>query len=143
MELEFPRNNSGPNSKINFFLWVSHGTNVSANHNFYPMNVKYQSLMLYSKPYAAISNIELEPFINDACKLLSGSCPIIPILNNTTGEKIAYLPPLIFACNVPEQSPYIQSATGLYYLRIKKHNFSNTNSLIDVCSYEQTTKLLD
>ena len=87
MEPEIPRNKSGPGSQVDFFIWLLHGGNVSSNHNFYPMNIKYQSAVFYSKPYTPIYSDELN-YYDDACRLLGGACPIIPIIDKKTGKKI-------------------------------------------------------
>ena len=110
---------SGDEIIIDFFLWVLHGQNVSSNHNFYPVLVKYQSLVFYSKPYTAAYASEFDYFVSNPCKLLGGYCPIIPIIDRTNGEKYAYLPPLLFSL-YDSDSEDIKVRSGLYHFRIKK-----------------------
>ena len=128
MEPEIPRirpvtlpNDTTPGGEIviDFFLWVLHGQNVSSNHNFYPVLVKYQSLVFYSKPYTAAYADEFDSLVSNPCKLLGGACPIIPIIDRQNNAKYAYLPPLLFSLydHDPEG---IKSRAGLYHLRIKK-----------------------
>ena len=118
MEPEIPRNKSGPGSQVDFFIWLLHGSNVSSNHNFYPMNIKYQSAVFYSKPYTPIYSDELN-YYDDACRLLGGACPIIPIIDKKTGKKIAYFPPLLFAFKDPTvELPELKAVMGLYHYTI-------------------------
>ena len=123
MEPEIPRNKSGPGSQVDFFLWVLHGGNVSSNHNFYPMNIKYQSAVFYSKPYTVISSSEFN-YYADACRLLGGACPIIPIIDKKTGKKIAYFPPLLFSFIEPEV-PVLKANVGLYHYTITQTGVTN------------------
>jgi len=128
MEPEIPRirpvtlpNDTTPGGEIviDFFLWVLHGQNVSSNHNFYPVLVKYQSLVFYSKPYTAAYAADFDSLVSNPCKLLGGACPIIPIIDRQNNAKYAYLPPLLFSLydHDPEE---IKRRSGLYHLRIKK-----------------------
>ena len=45
---------------IDFFLWVSHGNNVSGNNSFYPIKTDFVSISLYSAPYRIITSSLLE-----------------------------------------------------------------------------------
>jgi len=137
MEPEIPRNISGPDSQVDFFLWVLHGGNVSSNHNFYPLNVKYQSLVFYSKPYTVITSDELQEFNNNPCKLLGGACPIIPVLDKTSGQKVAYLPPLLFSL-IKDDYPIIKEYSGLYHFKI-----SRTGPEENSCQYSHLQKIYD
>jgi hypothetical protein len=141
MEPEIPRNKSGPGSQVDFFLWLLHGGNVSSNHNFYPINVKYQSLVFYSNPYTGATSDELKTFSENSCKLLGGACPIIPVIDQKTGQKIAYLPPLVFVF-IKNDAPNIQAESGLYHYRIFQ---TETSSLFEPkktsCESEKTTIL--
>ena len=114
-----PDGTPGDEIVIDFFLWVLHGQNVSSNHNFYPVLVKYQSLVFYSKPYTAIFANEFDDYITSPCKLLGGACPIIPIIDRQNNAKYAYLPPLLFSLYDSDLQE-IKDRAGLYHFRIKK-----------------------
>jgi hypothetical protein len=103
---------------INFFLWVSHGTNVSSENNFYPIQTEFKSIILYSKPLQPIFLDELDEITKNPCKLVLGSCPYIPVENDMFGKHV-FLPPLIFNNNEPEPYYQMRVATGLYHYNIK------------------------
>jgi hypothetical protein len=102
-------------SVVDFFLWISHGDNISSESNFYPIETKFQSIILYSKPFQAITSSELKDLLEEPCKLLVGSCPRIPI-ENEQGRHV-FLPPLVFRV-----SPDIQNSIGLYYITFNKYD---------------------
>jgi hypothetical protein len=107
-----------PGEELDFYLWVTHGENVSSIQNFYPIETKFQSLIFYSKPFQFILDEELIlMFTQRPCKMLTGTCPIIPIENGY--KKYAYLAPLVFNLS-KDDSEYIQKMMGLYYFRLKK-----------------------
>jgi hypothetical protein len=100
---------------VHFFLWISHGNNISSSSNFYPVETKFQSVILYSKPFQEITTSELKELLEEPCKLLVGSCPRIPI-ENEQGRHV-FLPPLVFTLN-----PDIQNSIGLYYITFNKYD---------------------
>ena len=121
------------NNVLNFYLWISHGTNVSGNHNYYPVETKFRALTFYSRPFETIDAEplkNLEQFIRmDAdnpgvCGLISGSCPHIPIINKQTNQKIVYLPPLIFGVAANDH-PEVKRFSGLYRFSLIKTNYEN------------------
>ena len=115
MEEEIYMDIQEENDIVHFFLWISHGNNVSSRSNFYPIETKFQSVILYSKPFQAITASELKDLLEEPCKLLVGSCPRIPI-ENEQGRHV-FLPPLVFTL-----TPDIQNSIGLYYVTFNKYN---------------------
>lgn len=103
---------------INLFLWVSHGTNVSSENNFYPIQTEFKSIILYSKPLQPIFLDELDEITKNPCKLVLGSCPYIPVENHMFDRHV-FLPPLVFSNNEPEPYYQMRIATGLYHYNIK------------------------
>lgn len=72
---------------IDFFLWISHGGNVSAENNLYKMKTKFRSIIMYSRPFDTITSDKLENIINNPCELILGSCPYVPIQNPDEKKK--------------------------------------------------------
>ena len=127
-------------SYINAYLWVSHGENISSVHNFYPIETKFRSLAFYSRPFQTINAEMVSSFTADACRIISGSCPIIPITDNITNKKNVYLPPLVFSTRTPED-PVISNLTGLYQFKIQKTGTNIQGG--DVCVFLENNKILD
>jgi len=98
---------------INFFLWVSHGSNVSSENNFYPIQTKFKSIILYSKPFQKIYGKDLDEVTENPCRLILGTCPYIPV-NSGSGNHV-FLPPLIFANKEEEPDGIVEKYTGLYH----------------------------
>jgi hypothetical protein len=133
--------NNDYNNILHFYLWVSHGANVSSNRNYYPIETKFAALTFYSHPFETIYETFLDTldksikFENteggsiDICKLMTGSCPIIPVINKDTKQKIVYLPPLIFTPEFPEDLKNDDESAvkyiGLYYFSLIKTNNDN------------------
>ena len=105
---------------IHFFLWVSHGGNVSAENNLYKMKTNFRSITMYSRPFDTITTDKLEDIIyNKPCELILGSCPYVPIKNpDENNSSYVYLPPLLFHVNEHETNEAIRNYTGLYYMKI-------------------------
>jgi hypothetical protein len=101
------------NDIVHLFLWISHGNNVSSSSNFYPIETKFKSVILYSKPFQEITATELKELKEQPCKLLVGSCPRIPI-EDEHGKHV-FLPPLVFSLGYD-----IQNSIGLYYITFTK-----------------------
>ena len=121
------------NNVLNFYLWISHGTNVSGNHNYYPIETKFRALTFYSRPFEIITSsplLNLDQFIRTGrdnpgiCGLISGSCPHIPIVNKETKQKIVYLPPLIFGVDANDHAD-VKRFSGLYHFSLIKTNNEN------------------
>jgi hypothetical protein len=127
-------------SHVNAYLWVSHGENISSVHNYYPIETKFRSLAFYSRPFQSINDEMVSSFTTDACRIISGSCPIIPITDNITNKKIVYLPPLVFSTRTPE-NPVISNLTGLYKFKIQKTGTDPEGN--DVCVFLENNKILD
>jgi len=142
--------------ELDLFLWVLHGTNVSSNHNFYPVETKFEALTFYSRPFEPI-NIDFLKSINTqgktTCSLITGSCPIIPIVDKRKNKKYAFLPPLFFEVNeidkinpllpvstddgwVDMGGPRMSSAMGLYHIKLSRLGKDN-------CVVKENTKILD
>jgi hypothetical protein len=118
---------------LNFYLWISHGTNVSGDHNYYPIETKFRALTFYSRPFETIDAEPLKNLVEfiqtDAgnpgvCGLISGSCPHIPIIDKETNQKIVYLPPLIFGVDTNDH-PEVKRFSGLYRFSLIKTNYEN------------------
>ena len=110
---------------INFFLCVSHGTNVSDDSAYYyiPFETKFNYLVMYSHPTLDDSLQTFENLFNYPCTLITGSCPFLPI-TKPNGKKEVYLPPLLFAVS-EHDTPELMAAMGVYHLQIKKNDFQN------------------
>jgi hypothetical protein len=126
--------------EVDLFLWVLHGTNVSSNHNFYPVETKFEALTFYSRPFEPINtdflmSVSIEGITT--CSLITGSCPIIPILDKKKRKKYAFLPPLLFQVNAIDAIRPLQpiftgngwrdgggtrfsSVFGLYHIKLSK-----------------------
>ena len=103
---------------LDLFLWISHGENVGSVNKFFPIETKFNSVILHSKPFKIITGVELEDILKSPCRLILGSCPAIPIIDKNTGKKDVFLPPLVFL-NLENDDPYIKVKSGLYYYQIK------------------------
>lgn len=104
---------------IDFFLWISHGGNVSAENNLYKMKTKFRSIIMYSRPFDTITSDKLENIINNPCEMILGSCPYVPIKNpDKKKTSYVYLPPILFTVNKDEVYDDVRKYTGLYYMRI-------------------------
>ena len=114
------------NKYIDAYVWVSHGNNVSAHHNYYKFETKFKYLTFYSTPFQTIDTNTLQYL--DSCKIITGTCPMIPITNTETGKKYVYLPPLVFTSVIGDY-PSIVELTGLYYLKIQKIDMNKCNTL--------------
>jgi hypothetical protein len=142
-----------PGEEIDFFLWVSHGANISSKQNFYPIETKFEAVIFYSKPYQFIGDSELVLFFTKRpCKMLTGSCPIIPI--ETEKKKYVHLPPLVFSL-IQGDPEGLQNAMGLYYFRLKKtanqllsmtperHLWKDYGHVEDECIIVRSAKILN
>lgn len=104
---------------IDFFMWISHGENISSKNNYYPYETKFKYITYYSSPYSVIFSTEFTKLMEDPCKLLLGSCPVIPIQNSVTNKKTIFIPPMLFSFSL-EDNPEVNELIGLYYYRIQK-----------------------
>ena len=106
---------------IPLYLWVSHGTNVSTEHNYYPYNAKFKYITMYSRLFESIYPDLLESIESgkDVCKLFLGT-PSIPITDCKTGIEYTYLPPILFFSKTDDHET-IKRLSGLYYLEVNKY----------------------
>jgi hypothetical protein len=113
------------NNTVSMYLWVSHGLNVSTQHNYYPIECKFRYVATYAKPFKQLSTKTLDQITQQglACRLLLGSCPHIPITHCSSRKKYVYLPPLIFGSRTSDH-PDIKGYSGLFYLEIEKTGMS-------------------
>lgn len=117
------------NQQLHFYLWVSHGANVSSVHNFYPIETKFLALTFYSRPFERIDKDYFDEITDwNFCKLVTGTCPIIPIIDKTTNKKDVYLPPLIFGVLDSDEGTPEKDAMGLYYVIIEKTGFDKKDA---------------
>ena len=115
---------------INFFLWVSHGMNVSDDSAYYyfPYDYKFDYLVMYSKPLKIAYVQQLDDFNANPCDLITGSCPFLPITQES-GKKTIYLPPLLFSVGEQDKEP-LKKYMGLWHYRIIKTEF-NSCQIVD------------
>jgi hypothetical protein len=111
-------------NELNLYLWIVHGGNVGTHNNYYMIETKFKALVFYSRPF---ENITTE-FLNDLsssssssqiCKLIIGSCPIIPVINSSSKKKEVILPPLVFMLDSNDVD-IIKNYTGLYHFVISQ-----------------------
>jgi hypothetical protein len=116
---------------INFFLWVSHGTNVSDDSAYFylPFETKINYLVMYSKPTKNETYDTFVKLIQNPCSLITGSCPFLPILQ-PNGKKLIYLPPLGFEVK-DDDSQKMKNAMGLYHFTIRKIGFEACHIAVD------------
>jgi hypothetical protein len=101
-----------PGAEIDFYLWVSHGSTVSSIQNYYPVETKFRSMVFYGKPFKITTEIEIiKMFTEDPCRLLTGTCPVMPIDDGK--KKYSYLPPIVFFLNTND-TIQLQTLIGLY-----------------------------
>jgi len=107
---------------VHAFLYISHGTNVSSINNYYPMETKFNSIIMHSMPFESIDGKELEKFMTNPCKIITGTCPYIPI-EDTYGKRV-FLPPLLFANFRSDKVPnnLVAYYSGISYLKLKIEN---------------------
>lgn len=110
--------NSTSEPLVNMFLWVSHGTNISSNNIYYPIETQFNSIITYSRPFEFATTRHLEQMSSSPCRVILGTCPKIPMLNPITNKKIVLLPPLLFSLNMDDRDE-IKKWSGLYYFTIK------------------------
>jgi hypothetical protein len=105
---------------VHAFLYISHGTNVSSINNYYPMETKFNSIIMHSKPFESIDGKELENFHSNPCKIITGSCPYIPI-EDTYGKRV-FLPPLLFVNLNSDKGNMVGKYSGISYMQLKMDN---------------------
>jgi hypothetical protein len=106
--------------EIDFFLWVSHGSNASddSEYFYFPFEYEFNYLVMYSNPLKPTSDAELDAIIANPCDMVTGTCPILPI-QKMNGKKKIYLPPLLFNLNRVEV-PSVREKIGLWRYQIQK-----------------------
>jgi hypothetical protein len=104
--------------KIIMYLWVLHGSNVAAVHNFYPFETKFNSILFYSKPYTEITEAELDSLYANPCSLLTSTCPKVPITDSITGKKKVFLPPLVFSGEY-DTTKFVTTKIGLFLIELE------------------------
>ena len=116
------------NETTDFFLWASHGENVSSKSNFYPIETKFNSVIFYSKPFKPATGNEIAELFHNPCRFILGTCPQIPTYldNNKDKKKHVFLPPLFFFSNHNETSPDVLQYSGLYYFKLKMNNYNTS-----------------
>jgi hypothetical protein len=135
--------------ELDLFLWVLHGINVASNHNFYPVETKFEALTFYSKPFESAEVPFLKSLLNPSntsCSLVTGSCPIVPIVDKRKNKKYAFLPPLFFEVREIDSrtplerdhplGPRFSTAFGLYHIKLSRSGKDN-------CVIKQNNQILD
>lgn len=98
-----------------YFLWISHGINVSGSNAYHVTDLPFKQIVMFSKTFKPISVNKLERlYKHNTCDLFTGNCPILPFTDKT-GKKKVFLPTLIFN-SLQNDPPDIKKYTGLYYL---------------------------
>lgn len=130
---------------IDAFLWVTHGTNVSSVHNFYPIETKFKAVTFYSRPFEIIDSGQLEEIMGDPCRIMLGACPKIPVTDKITNKKDVFLPPLVFSLSHTDLDGIKQYA-GLYKYRIIRNHRNPQyydKSNLKNCAITKEAKLLN
>ena len=130
---------------MHFFLWVSHGGNVSAINNLYPVKTEFQSIIMYSRPFNNTTLNEIKQLEKDPCDMILGSCPYIPIQPHLNSNYV-YLPPILFYVSPDEPNNDIINYSGLYYMQLTNDilNKENISSNIGMrCKRSHTIKIYD
>jgi len=128
------------------FLWVSHGKNISAEHNYYPMHTDFKYLNYYTDPYEPVTTYKLFQMESDPCRYIHGTCPKVPI--QIGNEMVVFVPPILFFNRVLEPFDAIRDSTGLYYFEInkflhpKKRSDKKSRAASSVCKIIKKHKLL-
>ena len=117
---------------VHMFIWISHGGNVSAKSNFYPMDTKFKTILLYSTPFNSYNASDIDKLRTTPCALVLGTCPYIPI-NDGHGKSV-FLPPLLFVNRHPENDPLVVRATGFYHVIIYKELGTDVNVTSSISS---------
>jgi hypothetical protein len=106
---------------VHFFLWVSHGLNISHVNTHIPVNLPFKQIVMYSKTFKSINANKLQ-YMQKAstCDFLTGACPIIPIKDNKTNKKKVLLPTLVFGFQNEDNNTIVGDYSGLYYIPLKK-----------------------
>ena len=75
--------------EIDFFLWVSHGSNISDDSAYYyfPYEYPFDYLVMYSSPLNTISDKDLERITSNPCDMVNGTCHILPITQSNVKKK--------------------------------------------------------
>jgi len=96
---------------IEFLLWVSHGANVSDDSSYYyfPYDYKFDYLVMYSKPLKIATADELRDLIANPCDLVTGSCPFLPITQESGKKKYIFATTIVW-CKRPEN----RNPEGIY-----------------------------
>jgi hypothetical protein len=122
---------------VDLFLWISHGGTVSSKNNYYPMEIPFSTVNMYSTPFKVSHTPELLDLVSNPCTFISGKCPSIPIINYHTNKTYVYLPPLVFTCyNSEPRNSEVRKYSGLYYTKMSHSppSFANTDYLRE-CIY--------
>jgi hypothetical protein len=122
---------------LDFYLWIAHGSNVSSEQNYYPIETKFQAINLYSSPREIIYAEFLEKLsqkiktttpIPELCNLISGTCSYIPIINEKKNVKVVYLPPLIFG-TISDPLSIEHKYIGLWHFKVHKTDLNGCQLL--------------
>jgi hypothetical protein len=137
------QNQSNNDTSLDFFLWVSHGLNISANYTTYPVETKFKAITFYSSPTFAIAAELLDKIglknltksrgtvysgqtSRDFTGVLLGACPRVPVTDNRTKKDVIYLPSLVFAVTRNDNQNNTSSYMGLYHFVLQRADALNT-----------------
>ena len=110
--------NTLDDNKVNVFVMVCHGESTAVDQRYYPVENKFKAISMFHKPLEVLTDYELNKVINNPCRFLLGNCPII---NHRISDKIsqAWLAPLIFSMEGPNETSPVNKYLGLYHLIIE------------------------
>ena len=102
---------------VHAYLYISHGSNVSSKNNYHPMETKFNSIIMHSVPFESVDGNELDKIRSNPCKIITGSCPYIPI-EDTYGKRV-FLPPLLFYNSSLDRGNFVGINSGIIYMQLK------------------------
>lgn len=128
--------NTLDDNKVNVFVMVCHGTSTAVDQRYYPVENKFKGISMFHKPLEVLTEDELLQVIRTPCQFLLGNCPII---NHRISDKIsqAWLAPLIFAMEGPNQISNVNKYLGLYHLIIELNDLGTKS-----CNILKNNKIL-
>ena len=128
--------NTLDDNKVNVFVMVCHGESTAVDQRYYPVENKFKAISMFHKPLEVLTDDELNKVISDPCRFLLGNCPII---NHRISDKIsqAWLAPLIFSMEGPNETSSVNKYLGLYHLIIELNDLGTKS-----CTMLKNNKIL-
>ena len=125
---------------IDFFLWISHGGNISddSEYFYFPFEYKFDYLVMYSKPLKELYIDHYAKIMMKPCDIITGTCPFLPI-KQKNGKKKIYLPPLVFSVTNPQSERVYLGLFGLWHYKIQKNATGDCKIIISENVINHTT----